>query len=261
MIEKNIFQSWYTTDLPAPIQAKVDQYKAMNPDYTYHLYTDEMMETFVKEHFPGEIAECYHSLDIIVAKVDLWIYLVLYTYGGVYLDMDSSIERPLNELIKEDDQAVITAEGNPDLFVQWALIFSKGHPILKKTIDLVVDNIKHKRYPNDIHKTTGPTPYSNAIRQVHEELFKTSLDHANIKRDTDVIYASEPNVSYRIFGIDYCGYFRFKHDATHLLYANKKTWHQEQYEKVKAQPPMQVQHQPFKPLTLYYVEEFFTPKG
>ena len=88
--------------------------------------------------------------------MDFWRYLALYKYGGVYLDMDSSIEKPLDDLIKPEDEAIITAEGNSGLYVQWALIFSKGHPILKKTIDLVVTNIKNNNHPNDIHKMTGP---------------------------------------------------------------------------------------------------------
>ena len=90
------------------------------------------MDKFVNDNFKGEIADCYNKLNIIVAKVDFWRYLVLYKYGGVYLDMDSSIERPLHELINDEDEAIITAEGNPHLYVQWALIFSKHHPILKK---------------------------------------------------------------------------------------------------------------------------------
>ena len=88
------------------------------------------MDNFVNDHFKGEIAECYNKLNIIVAKVDLWRYLILYKYGGVYLDMDSSIEKPLDELIQENDAAIITVEGNQNLYVQWALIFSKQHPIL-----------------------------------------------------------------------------------------------------------------------------------
>lgn len=119
MIEKNIFQSWYTVNLHPLVQKKIDFMKKSNPEYTYNLYTDDDMDNFVNEYFKGEIAECYNRLNIIVAKVDFWRYLVLYKYGGIYLDMDSSIEKPLNELIKDDDDAIITAEGNPNLYVQW----------------------------------------------------------------------------------------------------------------------------------------------
>jgi len=213
MIEKNIFQSWYTKDLHPLVQRKIDFYKKNNPEYSYNLYDDNDMDIFVNEHFKGEIAECYNKLNIIVAKVDFWRYLVLYKYGGVYLDMDSSIEKPLDELIKCNDQAIITAEGYLDFYVQWALIFSKGHPILKKTIDLVVTNIKNNSHPNDIHKMTGPSVYTKAINEVHMELFNNKINHSQINKFTDVEYKSD-TISYRLYSIDYNGYFCFKHELT-----------------------------------------------
>jgi mannosyltransferase OCH1-like enzyme len=229
MIEKNIFQSWYTKDIHPLLQQKIDTFKSLNPDYSYSLYDDNDMDNFVNDNFKGEIANCYNKLNIIVAKVDFWRYLVLYKYGGIYLDMDSNIEKPLNELIRSTDQAIITAEGNPNLYVQWALIFSKGHPILKKTIDLIVSNIKNNSYPNDIHKMTGPTVYTKAINAVHMELFNNIIDHKNINRSTDIEYKSN-DISYRVYGRDYNSYFCFKHNLADLLYNNKKHWTQEQRE-------------------------------
>jgi mannosyltransferase OCH1-like enzyme len=232
MIEKNIFQSWYTRDLHPRVQEEVDKCKQANPEYSYHLYTDEEMDEFVNEYYPGEIAECYHLLNIIVAKVDFWRYLVLYKYGGVYLDMDSSIVEPLRLLIKEEDEAIITAEGNPYLYVQWALIFSKGHPILKRTIDLIVENIRYNLHPNDIHKMTGPSVYSRAINEIHMQYFQGQIiPHKQINKTTDITYRSSNNISYRVYGIDYNPYFCFKHPATEYLYSNKKHWTIEEKER------------------------------
>ena len=231
MIEKNIFQSWYTKDLDPLIQSKIDFFKKLNPEYSYNLYTDNDMDNFVNQHFHGEIAECYNKLNIIVAKVDFWRYLVLYKYGGVYLDMDSSIEKPLNELIRSTDEAIISAEGNPNIYLQWALIFSKGHPILKKTIELVVSNIKNNSYPNDIYKMTGPFVYTRAINAVHMELFNNEIiNFSQINKFTDIEYKSN-NISYRLYGVDYSSYFCFKHDLTYLLYNGKKHWREEENEK------------------------------
>jgi mannosyltransferase OCH1-like enzyme len=230
MIEKNIFQSWYTRDLHPFIQEKIDTYKRLNPQYTYHLYTDEDMDRFVNENYKGEIADCYNRLNIIVAKVDFWRYLVLYHYGGVYLDMDSSIEQPLDTLITEEDDAILSAEGCPGLYVQWALIYKKGHPILKRTIDLVVDNIKTNRFPNDIHKMTGPSVYTRAVNETHIELFRTMINHGKIKQHTDNTYRCN-DIMYRLYGIDYHSHFTFHHNGTALLYHNKKNWREEQQEK------------------------------
>jgi mannosyltransferase OCH1-like enzyme len=226
MIPKNIFQSWYTTELHPLIRDKINKFLNMNKDYKYYFYTDSDMDNFVKLNYPGEIFDCYNRLNIIVAKVDFWRYLVLYKYGGIYLDMDSSIEKPLDDLIKSDDEAIITCEGNP-YYVQWALIFNKEHPILKRTIDLIVDNIKNNKYPNDIHKMTGPYVYSNAVNSIHNELFNKDIDRSEV---SDTIYNLN-NIKYRIYGIDYNGFFCFKYDNNYLLYQGKKHWRQEQNEK------------------------------
>ena len=139
--------------------------------------------------------------------------------------MDSSIEKSLDELIKEDDQAIITAEGNPNLYVQWGMIFSKEHPILKKTIELICNNIKNNRYPNDVHKMTGPMVYTKAINEIHKELFNNIINHRDITKYTDITYKLN-NISYRLYGIDYSSYFCFKNNLNHKkLFNNKNIGH------------------------------------
>jgi mannosyltransferase OCH1-like enzyme len=231
MIEKNLFQSWCTRELHPLAQQEIDRIKALNPEYNYQLYTDDEIDRFVDEYYPGEIAECYHRLNIIVAKVDFWRYLVLYKYGGVYLDMDSTIKKPLRMLIKDTDEAIITVEKNPNRYVQWGLIFSKGHPILKRTIDLVVENIKYNLFPNNIVMMTGPAVYSRAINEIHMELFDGKmLIHRDININTDITYRAN-NVSYRIYNVDYGEYFKFEHETCNYLYINKKHWSEEEKEK------------------------------
>jgi mannosyltransferase OCH1-like enzyme len=229
MIPKNIFQSWYTKILDASIQSKIDSMKSMNPSYNYYLYDDLEMDDFVNNNFPSEITECYNKLNIIVAKVDFWRYLVIYKYGGVYLDMDSSIDRPLDEIIKENDQAIITAENNAGMFVQWAIIFNKEHPILKRVINLVIRNIRQNKYPNDIHKMTGPTVFSEAIQSIHTQCFNRNLRHNLIHKGFDVTFSMN-DISYRVYSIDYNNLFTFKHENCDKLYLNKKSWRDEEKE-------------------------------
>lgn len=229
MIEKNIFQSWYTKDLHPDIQKKIDIFKELNSDYNYYLYDDNEIDNFVNKYFPGEIADCYNKLNIIVAKVDFWRYLVLYKYGGVYLDMDSDINVSLDKFIKKNDQAIITRERNSSRdYVQWGLLFSKEHPILKKTIEFVCNNIINNLYPNDVRKMTGPTIFTKAINKIHSDTFNQSL-YFELDDSIDKIFTSN-NISYRILGIDYNGYLTWKYDISDLLYINKKHWTQEEKE-------------------------------
>ena len=80
---------------------------------------------------------------------------------------------------------------------------------------------------------TGPIVYSRAINEIHAELFNNVIiNHEEINKNTDITYKSN-NISYRLYGIDYSGYFCFKHDHSHLLhYTNgRKYWRIEEKEK------------------------------
>ena len=83
----------------------------------------------------------------------IWRYLVVYKYGGCYLDIDSKFINPIDKFIKKDDEALISAEQNRN-YIQWALFFKKEHPILMRTVELIVDNIEKGLYKNDIEKLT-----------------------------------------------------------------------------------------------------------
>ena len=227
MIEKNIFQSWHTTNLHPIVKKNINKFKNINPEYKYFLFTDKDMDNFVYKYFPGEFADCYYKLNIIVAKVDFCRYLVLYNFGGVYLDMDSNIKRSLRELIKNDDNAIISSEGNFLYYVQWALIFSKNHPILKKTIDLIIQNIKNNTYPNNIHKMTGPTVFTQAVNNIHFSLFNNNINQKEINKNTNITHLQN-NIKYRFFGIDYNGFIKFKDKHNKYLYKNKMHWTKEQ---------------------------------
>ncbi|GAA4154757.1 hypothetical protein GCM10022217_12190 [Chryseobacterium ginsenosidimutans] len=182
--------------------------KRNNPEYKYFFYDDEDIEKFITEEFPPEYIENYKKLTIGAAKADFFRYAILYKKGGVYLDIDSSATRPLKYLIKDNDEAVISSERHPNLFVQWGLIFNKNHPFLEKTLELMLDNIKTHRYPNNIHSTTGPTVFSKGIRQALQE---------------------NPEIPYRLFdGIEFRGFLKFKYKLGKFFLYEKRAEHWKQ---------------------------------
>jgi mannosyltransferase OCH1-like enzyme len=128
------------------------------------------------------------------------------------VDLDSVVTGNLDNWILTDDTAIITAERNPGMFVQWALVYEKGHPFLQKTLDNVLDNIRNNRHPHDIHKMSGPTVYSNSIRSCLSE---------------------DPAIKYRDYGIDYEGNIKFKYWLSSLSY-----WRQEHWRKTQKHQPI-----------------------
>ena len=75
---------------------------------------------------------------------------------------------------------------------------------------------------------TGPSVYSEAILQIHNELYGTKLFQST--KNTNITF-SKNNIKYRIYGIDYNNYFIFKYKESSILYKNKKHWREEQREK------------------------------
>jgi mannosyltransferase OCH1-like enzyme len=199
--------------------------KSINPEYTHMIYDDYEIDEFVNDVYPGEISKAYNKLNIVVAKVDFWRYLILYKFGGIYLDMDSTITESLDKLISLDSDAIISPEGNPNKYCQWCLIFNKNHPILEKTIQYVVENIEKNLYPNDIINMTGPGVYSRAINDVHEEFFNQKLNW-KIDHSMDMLFKND-KISYRIYGCDYNGIVQFKYPESIILYQEKKSWRDE----------------------------------
>jgi mannosyltransferase OCH1-like enzyme len=227
MIPKRIFQTWSPKEVDPVLLNWIERTKAMNPGYRHFLFNDSDREEFILREYPGEIAECYQRLTIGAARADFWRYLVLYKYGGVYIDLDSEIKKPLDMLIRPDDEAIISVEGNPFNYVQWALMFRAGHPLLKRTIDLVVDNIKTNRYPNDISAMTGPVAFARAIgAEVKEKGY--SLVHEQVNRNTNERYGTRGE-SFRVYGIDYGEFFNFSNHEIHkCMLKGKLHWTEEQ---------------------------------
>lgn len=210
-VPKQIFQTFKTKKLPLITRYHIWNMKRKNPEYRYFFYDDQDIEKFITEEFPPEYIENYRKLAIGASKADFFRYAVLYKKGGIYLDIDSGIIKPFKQLIQEDDEAVISVERHENLYVQWALIFNKNHPFLKKTLELMIDNIKNHRFPHDVHATTGPTVFSKGIRESLEE---------------------NPAIPFRLFrGIEFRGYLKFKYKLGKFFLYKSRSQHWKQMQK------------------------------
>lgn len=168
-IPKQIFQTFKNDKLPWLTRFHISRMRKKNPEYEYHFYDDERIQAFLKEEFPPEYIKSYNRLTIGAAKADFFRYAILYKKGGIYLDIDSGLIKPLREFILEDDSALVTDEIPPTYYVQWGLVYEAGHPFLQRTLENVLDNIKKNPYPHNVHKTTGPTVYTDSIKECLQE--------------------------------------------------------------------------------------------
>lgn len=176
------------TGMHPELVANVQRLQAMHPGWTHHLFDEAQRLAFVREHYGADMVRCYERIDprYGAARADFFRYLLLFRWGGVYLDIKSTVTRPLDEIIQPDDEYLLSHWHRPDgqidadvgrhakdgveaEFQQWHIASVAGHPFLAAVIDRVCHNIRHYN-PRDgkvgargVFKTTGPVCYTLAI--------------------------------------------------------------------------------------------------
>lgn len=168
-----------------------------NPGEQHAFYSDSDANKFVQDHASSEIYGIYSSLFDVVARADLFRYLILREKGGVYADMDTTALCPINAWIPaefdvkdiglvigiEVDMPSVTSTAEIEewgwaanfQFVQWTAMAKPGHQVFINTIREVLKRISAlaeersqtvrnlKLSQLDIIKTTGPGPFTASV--------------------------------------------------------------------------------------------------
>ncbi|MEO6488918.1 MAG: glycosyltransferase, partial [Ferruginibacter sp.] len=86
-IPKIIWQTMNTNCVPSVMKDFADSWINKNPEYEYRFHDNDDIIEFLKKDFPGYL-EAYNKIKFGASKADLWRYLIMYKFGGVYTDMD-----------------------------------------------------------------------------------------------------------------------------------------------------------------------------
>jgi mannosyltransferase OCH1-like enzyme len=156
IIPLNIFQTWYTKDLPPKMKEYVELLKSQHPRFKHFLFDDNDCREFIKNNFNPEVLHAYDTLIPGAYKADLWRYCVLYIHGGIYMDIKL---RCINQfkLIELTEQNHLVKDRPLPLSIFNALMVSqKGNPLLLQAIQRIVLNVKNKFYGSTPLDPTGP---------------------------------------------------------------------------------------------------------
>jgi len=166
----NIFQTWHTLDLPPNMKKNVELLQKENPEFKYHLYSDDMCREFIQHNFGKDVLYAFDTLKPGAYKADLWRYCVLYIHGGIYLDIKYKCVNnfKLIELMKKEHWVLDLNK----VGVYNALIICKPHnTILLKAIYKIVNNVKNKFYGSHCLQPTGPIMLSELFTQTEKNNF------------------------------------------------------------------------------------------
>ncbi len=176
----NIIQTWKTKHIPIQFKNCMNSVVEHNSNFNYMFFTDQDICEFVTTKMP-EYQDTFFSFKTKIQKIDFFRYLVVYYYGGVYLDLDIMIEKNLTELYENPDickfpieyihinDTFITEQGFVHLIGNYAFYAPAKHPFIKKIIDNIVDN-----------------------RITKEDITKAALTNGDSLRDVEIYCTTGP---------------------------------------------------------------------
>ncbi len=117
------------------------QWKLANHSYYFH--DDEAINRLFRMNFPEfphmqlVLRHCVKNPTI---KADLWRYLVLWVYGGIYADLDTAPAKFNASTIQDDDDGLFVVE-QYHILSQWFMALSPNHPLMYYAIQHTLQNL------------------------------------------------------------------------------------------------------------------------
>jgi len=171
-IPKIIWQTMKTNRVPVFIKTYADSWIDNNPEYEYRFFDDNDIIEFLKADFPDYL-DGYKKLKYGASKADLWRYLIIYKYGGVYADMDCKCITSLKQWVNPDATFVTQLGTNKDI-CQWLIISIAQNPIFIKAAQKTLQNAE-----------------KNNCRATHYG-FKLINNKLEIREDCSIIQFNDP---------------------------------------------------------------------
>lgn len=103
-------------------------WKDLNPGYEHRLYDAEDRQQFIRQNYP-ELLAVYISLSTNVERADLWRYLALHKYGGVYADSDVRCIKPIQQW---------NAVNNHDADLLVGVVYADNHGMVTRVNNFII---------------------------------------------------------------------------------------------------------------------------
>lgn len=216
-IPKIIHQIYIGGVVPQQLLEISKKLRDNNPAWEYRFYDENRVISFIRDNYGEKMLEYYNRINpqYGAARVDLCRYLVMYRYGGVYLDLKSTFTRAIDDVLLENDKYLLCGwqnlKGQPNYgggihkelshlpegeFQQWHIIAAAGSPLLREVIKKVLKNIDEYRPwrfgvgKPGVLRVTGPITYTLAIYPL---LKKYPYRYARFDKEFGLLYSGLNN--------------------------------------------------------------------
>ena len=166
-----------------------------NPKYDLFYFSDSDCEEFIKDNYDEEHLNAYNTLIPTAYKADFWRTLLLYRYGGCYGDFSQSMLVSFDSLIEGMDRVlVVDTPASTNSLYNAFMCTRAGDDVLRRTIDLIRNNINRRHYGHDTLDVTGPRVLGRAYCEMVYRNSRSSIPVGKYNTTNMLNNASESNV-------------------------------------------------------------------
>jgi mannosyltransferase OCH1-like enzyme len=157
VIPLHVYMTWKQKPLPPLMQQNVIRLMQLNPEFTFHIYSDEECLAFIQQHFTPDVADAFDALLPGAYKADLWRLCILYIRGGYYMDIKLSPIKKFRLIELSEGEHFVRDRPKHSLHIYNALMVCKANnPFLFQCIRQIVHHVKIRYYGSSILSPTGP---------------------------------------------------------------------------------------------------------
>lgn len=163
VIPRQIWQTFSRDKLPSGIAKAAQSWIDLNPTFRYARFNDTEVREYVERHYSAREVAALVAAPSGAHRADLWRYLVVAREGGVYADVDSVCDAPIDDWLRPSDAGLVVALNGPPRFdaSQWAFAAPPGHPVLIEAASIATDNLlrssNKSTIPFDVYARVGLT--------------------------------------------------------------------------------------------------------
>lgn len=223
IIPKRIIQTYNTNLIHERIANNINHILNINPNYEYYLITDEIGIKLISTNFNNNVLTAFNKLNIGAAKGDFLRYIAIYIYGGVYIDLDSSIIGNLDNFLDYNLKNYLFYD-KENLIVNTPIITCVKNPLILNIINEVVKRIHNNE--TNIFLATGPYMMTDIIYNIftNNNYYNTKDNISNKDREKAWINNKNYKKGKLLYVHDNlykkCFQFKFPHYTNDLLYPN-----------------------------------------
>lgn len=154
-IPRIVWMTNFTDKCSLPVWANYKRNRRLAPTFEFRFVGDDDADAFVRENASPRALRAWERLEDGAARADFWRVLTLLKIGGVYLDMDAALVRPLERTIGGRDAVYLWDRRR---FSNFFMATAPGSPLFGEFFDTIVENIE-KTTPQDqppVFYVTGP---------------------------------------------------------------------------------------------------------